>query len=435
MKKAFINDYLNSFQRILSVRNLICGLIAIICAMFTSCSTMVQLPDGTKVKRPSKKEVIAHLRDNNVESLIYDYTCQSKLNSRIYDHLDSIYPYSSCSYGKLNQYVELSNSNQDLKKLFEDKVLQYETDVLYGFSSKSVKEIADYYKSHADEHVFLNDAIQQVYVAQMDSMEYTQIRELDRCFRHTIFSDTIHVVRMTMKESLMPSVRKAVNDYCKKELDMLAFVAGKTCKKKALQFMPYAMDKISDKIIDENLPVSSQSIAALYQKAWSAYYPKDRIQRMVNEELRDLSEELYEGRKVLASELDDFIPKTAEVKLKVPQIPSSKAKCPTKTLLRLSQIQHQSSGFSLKNFLLEAAGYLVGGLPGIALSAYDIYSSYKDAKAEANAMSPYIKAAINQIGKNINNSIVQDVRSLHLKARKSLINNQERFKKSIYDNF
>ena len=71
----------------------------------------------------------------------------------------------------------------------------------------------------------------------------------------------------------------------------------------------------------------------------------------------------------------------------------------------------------------------------IALSAYDIYSSYKDAKAEANAMSPYIKAAINQIGKNLNNSIVQDVRNSHLKAKKSLISNQEHFKKSIYDNF
>lgn len=435
MKKVFTTDCLNSFQRILSVQYLICGLIAIICAMFTSCSTMVQLPDGTKVKRPSKKEVVAHLRDNNIESLIYDYTCQSKLNSRIYAHLDSIHPYTSCSYGKLNQYAKLSNTNQDLKKLFEDKVLQYETDVLSGFSSKSVREIADYYKSHTDEHVFLNDAIQQVYVGQMDSMEYTQIRELDRCFRHTIFSDTIHVVRMTVKETLMPSVKKAVNDYCKKELDMLALVVDNTCKKNALQFMPYAMDKIADKMLDENLPESSQSIAALYQKAWSTYYPKDSIQGMVNNELRNLSEELYEGRKVLASELDDFVPKASEVYLKAPQLSSAKAKCPIKTLLRLSQVQHQSSGFSLKNFLLGAAGFFVGGLPGIALSAYDIYSSYQDAKTEANAMSPYIKAVIKQIGKNINSSIVQDVHNSHLRVKKTLINNQERFKKSIYDNF
>lgn len=416
-------------------RLLYASVYILISALFTSCSTMVLLPDGTKVKRPNKKEVIAHLRDNNIESLIYDYTCQSKLNSRIYEHLDSIYLYTPCTYGKLNHYVELSNSNQDLKKLFKDKVLKYETDVLSSFSSKSVREVADYYKSHIDEHVFLNDAIQQVYVGQMDSMEYTQIRELDRCFRHTIFSDTIHVVRMTKKEALMPSVRKVVDDYCKKELEMLAIVAGNTCKEKALQFMPYAMDKISDKLLDNDLPESSQGIAALYQKAWSAYYPKDRIQSMVNNELRDLSEELYEGRKVLASELDDFIPKAAEVYLKVPLLSSSKAKCPIKTLLRLSQIQHQSSGFSLKNFLLGAAGFFVGGLPGMALSAYDIYSSYRDAKAQANSMAPYIKAAINQIGKNINNSIVQDVRNSHLKAKKTLINNQERFKKSVYDNF
>lgn len=416
-------------------RLLYASVYILISALFTSCSTMVSLPDGTKVKRPNKKQVIAHLRDNNIESLIYDYTCQSKLNSRIYEHLDSIYLYTPCSYGKLNHYVELSNSNQDLKKLFKDKVLKYETDVLSSFSSKSVREVADYYKSHIDEHVFLNDAIQQVYVGQMDSMEYTQIRELDRCFRHTVFSDTIHVVRMTKKEALMPSVRKVVDDYCKKELEMLAIVAGNTCKEKAQQFMPYAMDKISDKLLDNDLPESSQSIATLYQKAWSAYYPKDRIQSMVNNELRDLSEELYEGRKVLASELDDFIPKAAEVYLKVPLLSSSKAKCPIKTLLRLSQIQHQSSGFSLKNFLLGAAGFFVGGLPGMALSAYDIYSSYKNAQTEANSMAPYIKAAINQIGKNINNSIVQDVRNSHLKAKKSLINNQERFKKSIYDNF
>lgn len=416
-------------------RLLYASVYILISALFTSCSTMVSLPDGTKVKRPNKKQVIAHLRNNNIESLIYDYTCQSKLNSRIYEHLDSIYLYTPCSYGKLNHYVELSNSNQDLKKLFKDKVLKYETDVLSSFSSKSVREVADYYKSHIDEHVFLNDAIQQVYVGQMDSMEYTQIRELDRCFRHTVFSDTIHVVRMTKKEALMPSVRKVVDDYCKKELEMLAIVAGNTCKEKALQFMPYAMDKISDKLLDNDLPESSQSIATLYQKAWSAYYPKDRIQSMVNNELRDLSEELYEGRKVLASELDDFIPKAAEVYLKVPLLSSSKAKCPIKTLLRLSQIQHQSSGFSLKNFLLGAAGFFVGGLPGMALSAYDIYSSYKNAQTEANSMAPYIKAAINQIGKNINNSIVQDVRNSHLKAKKSLINNQERFKKSVYDNF
>ncbi len=435
MKNFFTIDYLNSFRRILSVQYLTFGLIAIICALFTSCSTMVQLPDGTKVKRPSKKEVVAHLRDNNIESLIYDYACQSKLNSRIYEHLDSVYPYTSCSYSKLIYYAELSNSNQDLKKLFGDKVLQYETDVLSGFSSKSVKEIADYYKSHADEHVYLDDAIQQVYIGQLDSMEYTQIRELDRCFRHTVFADTIHIVRMTMKATLMPSVKKAVDDYCKKELEMLAFVVGKTCKKKALKFMPYAMDKISDKILDKDLPESSKSIAIIYQKAWSAYYPKDSIQHMVNNELQNLSEELYEGRKVLASELDDFIPKASEVNLKVPQLPAVKAKCPIKTLLQLSQVQHQSNGFSLKNLLLGAAGFFVGGIPGIALSAYDIYSSYKDAKAEANAMSPYIKAAINQIGKNLNNSIVQDVHNSHLKAKKSLISNQERFKKSIYDNF
>ena len=148
-----------------------------------------------------------------------------------------------------------------------------------------------------------------------------------------------------------------------------------------------------------------------------------------------IPQELYEGRKVLSSELDDFIPKASEVNLKVPQLPAVKAKCPIKTLLQLSQVQHQSNGFSLKNLLLGAAGFFVGGIPGIALSAYDIYSSYKDAKAEANAMSPYIKAAINQIGKNLNNSIVQDVRNSHLKAKKSLISNQEHFKKSIYDNF
>lgn len=429
------NNYTVFFLNNKRSRLLYASVYILISALFTSCSTMVLLPDGTKVKRPNKKEVIAHLRDNNIESLIYDYTCQSKLNSRIYEHLDSIYPYTPCSYGKLNHYVELSNLNKDLEKLFKDKVLQYETDVLSGFSSKSVREIAEYYKSHTDEHVFLNAAIQQVYVDQMDSMEYTQIRELDRCFRNTIFSDTINVVRMTMREALMPSVRKVVDDYCKKELEMLALVAGNTCKEKALQFMPYAMDKISDKLLDKDLPESSQSIAALYQKAWSAYYPKGKIQRMVNKELRDLSKELYEGRKALASELNGFIPKAAEVYLKVPQLSSAKATCPIKTLLRLSKIQHKSSGFSLKNFLLGAAGYFVGGIPGLALSAYDIYSSYKDAKAEANSMAPYIKAAIKQIGKNINNSIVQDVRNSHLKAKKSLINNQERFKKSIYDNF
>jgi hypothetical protein len=408
--------------------------IFLISVLFASCSSTVLLSDGTKVQRPSNKTVMQHLQSGDIEALIYDHTCQSKKNQIIYDYLNSRCGYGTNSYLQLINYTRSSSRDVELQEMFTKKKEDYETIVLKSLSSMTISDVAKYYKSHNDEHVFLDDAIQSVYINGLEGFTYEKIRVLDNNFQGTKFSNEIHPVRIRIKNELMPDVMKVVEEECNTEFSLLD-ASKRISQQKVLQLFPGMLDNISNQLLDDDMPKEKKDILAKYNNLCNSNFPRGKISTIVNGQLAETVTKINSNRRSLSKGLVGFTPRYSTISKMTMKVITPKVTCPINDLVTLSKIQHDSGKYTEKNLILDVAGFLTTGVLGAAVTAYDIYSSYQDAKKDAQKMSPYLRSSVMGLGKGLQKALQQTVDSSYSRAKSSLKKNQELFKKSVYESF
>lgn len=194
--------------------------LAIIGFLVSSCGVSKKLPTG-----PSPLETIqTHYQDKNWRALLNDINEFPEYRDDIRAKLIKGLDYSNFSYSTLKLITELSSSDFEASAYFDSLLFARETVVLENLSKMDIADAAAYYRNDSRDHEFLHQAILETYLAGIDSLDYTTVKNIYTAFLDSDLAPAITPAYNSIRNSILAEVNAGLDAYFSQEEDILSDV-------------------------------------------------------------------------------------------------------------------------------------------------------------------------------------------------------------------
>lgn len=370
-------------------------LLATILSTFVSCKTKDEL--AYQYQPPTKEEEIIeeHLIDNNIEALIDDCIRYPNYNNQIANYLLYDIDYSDADYSLLLQYQHHAKHDSILKSGYEILVSKKEEQILSNISEMSLSEVANYYKNHTSEQIFLRPILCNAFTKIIDTLQYTEIKTIYNTFSTTDIGDSLAPHYIEAREIIRTKITKSISDYGEIEKNLKDYYLEKT-KEELNLYIANSIEPFIEDLFGKDLPRKKEKVENRFNTSFDKNFSKYQMANIVNSNIKELVSIINAGR---SSFIEGLSETTVESTLYyIPDIDNYIKTDYTKreNLAELYTISEIQNRVDWKGLVLGAASLFTGGWAGLALTVLDIHHGVKNVKGKAAEALPYIRSFISK---------------------------------------
>lgn len=369
--------------------------------------------------------------DEDIRGLISLYPALKEHKDYAYHSILSDFNLENYSYEKLLELYYLSRHDSLLCDGFTSIIEKREYTIIDSLASKTIDEIALYYKYHPKQHHFLNTFIENCIMANIENMDYAEIKYLVHIFRNTIFHDRLNEERVKQKKGLEKQIKEHISEYVKSENESLNYLEM-SMRIYIITYLYEQYPNIINSIIDNDLPEAHQSIIDLVNSVINKHISQSRIKEYVGSEINKYFQEINGIREETLSSLTFDTIYDSDYILKEMQPDNSiNIKYNPYPLYKISEIQNETDGLGLALSIASFFGNFIPG--GILLDAIDLGYGIHSEKKRAKEQIPYIEDFSEDFRINLEKAADTYVNNILLEVRKRIAKSQKNFKTLYYE--
>lgn len=399
----------------------------LVCALMSACKSkdIIAIPMSDEVYK-----INCDLSENNLTELIQDYALYPIHKEYTYNVIFGDFDYSLLTYTELLSYRN-SVSDEELKEGFNSIIEERQQNIILELSQKTVEEFIAHYKLHEDQHDFLDEYISSSLIANIDNMEYDEVKYLSHIFENTKFHTPFAERRMEIKKGLSSKIKADIAAFEKAESELINEMDA-ALKMSILSYLRGKYPTIINKIIDVDFPEDHASIRAIANNIIDSDISQIYLLNAAKIEtsnyalrINKIREERLES---ISYENIDNIPFVDTGKLRINDLKIPYNPGP---LYAISKIQNKTDALGTALGVISFLGNFTPAallLDAIDLG-YGIYSAKKRSKEQVPYLESFSKSFLDSMNRSGNSFVNQITYQIKKEVKKS----QSQFKKMYYE--
>lgn len=361
-------------------------LLLLVLILLSSCKTKEIAPT------PLPQEIYdinVLIIDEDIKGLISLYTTLKEHKEYAFQSILCDFNIEKYSYEELLELYNLTKQDSLLRDGFSAIIEKLEYDIIDSLLDRTIEDIALHYKSHPKQQHFLDRFIEDCIMANIENMDYAEIKYLVHTFRNTTFHARLNNERIKQRKELDAQVKRHIQEYIKSENESLSYLEI-SLKTYIITYLYEQYPTIINSIIDQDLPKNHQSIIDQTNSVIYSNISQKHIKDYIEDEINKYFHEINDIRKSALSSLTldpisncNYLIKDVKLKddINIQYNPYP--------LYRISEIQNETDGIGLALSLVSFFGSFFPG--GIILDAIDLGYGIHSEKKRSKEQLPYIE--------------------------------------------
>lgn len=410
-----------------------------ICIVICGCAS---LKKSVPTLSAAQIEINKNLANDNILGLMDNYCCYPDYRDFLSDYIFNEIDYKDISYSELTTFAEYSQKDSVLCEGFDFVLQQHRQRVCENLAQMELSQMANYYRNHPDETIFLRPLFQENLISTLSQQDYRYVRDVYNSFSNTDLHPQIDSIYTELRSVVVPKIKQSIEDYSNSETQLLEELKTKTLQEissyieKGLPIViEGGLDKINRGILEEifsSQETDSLSIRDFFEYKVNKEVAQKHIAQLIYNNVNDFASTIAKCRYNIAEQLLSSPPQQNEFILQhtfsIENYNYSDINwSPIDKIQQIhEQVDWTSWGLTIVS-MIPVAGVAFD----IADLAYSIWSDNKKGK-QINALLEQFAAEYSSM---LNQNISENIDIIFNKLFQDLAITQNSFKISIYENF
>ena len=370
-------------------------------------------------------KINAHIADDDIKGVILLYPNLANHKDYAYHSILSEFNLDRYNYEELYELYNLTLKDSLLYDGFGSIMEKRENTIIESLLNSTIDEIGTYYSTHPLQHHFLDKFIEETIIANIDSMDYFEIKYVAHSFKNTKFYDCLKRRQTKLKNKTSTQINKNISEYIKSENENLAYLEM-SIKTFVITYLYEQFPLIISSIADLEFPANYNEIIKVTDQSIYNHISRTYITDYVKNETRNYFQRINKTREQALSSISLEPIKNSTYLLNEITVGSIDIKYDASPLCSISEIQNEKDAIGT---LLSVASIFGGVLLDIADIGYSIHTE----KNKSEKMLPYYNSFANSFCYELERAANCYTNKILEKIRKQLTISQKSFKALYYE--